>query len=119
MIVDITTLKEMIKGYFIMGQIEYKEGLDKYSLIYNSNNNTFSFFYTIKINDIELNNKVTLFKNDVIYILNYFLKNDNRIVNNYNIIDFESDGLNILLNFESIQKKQMVKRYTYEIWRIG
>ena len=110
MIININTLREMVKAYIALGAPEYNVEMTSCSLKYDEENNIFKFDYKLKINDIEIENSQILFKGDIINIMNYFIKTDEEIVDDYKVSkDEEKNDTFIKLNI--VKNNQKVKRY--------
>ena len=110
MIININTLREMVKAYIALGAREYNMKMSSSSLKYDEENKVFKFDYVLKINDSEIDNSQILFKGDIINILNYFIKTDEEIVDNYKVSkDEEKNDTFISLNI--VKNNQKVKRY--------
>ena len=115
MIIENEKLIKIVKTYVMMSALEYNVELGEYKLDYDEEKKNFNFYYTLILGNVPLDNSLTLSKKDMIYILNYFLKNENKNVTNYRILYSEDGLLNLSIDFENIKDKQMIKRKYYEV----
>ena len=117
MILNINTLREMVKAYIALGAREYNMEMTSNSLKYDEKNGVFKFNYKLKINDSEIDNSQILFKGDIINIMNYFIKTDEEIVDDYKVSRNEEKN-DTFISLNIVKNNQKVKRYWYEISRI-
>lgn len=106
MIINLYTLREMIREYIIIEACDYDIKVICNNLIYDDNNQIFMFDYTLIINNNEINNNQTLFKGDIINIVNKIIGNDNEKIIDYNVTkDNEKNDIFIYLKKNNKIKK--------------
>ena len=108
MIINLNTLREMVKAYNSLGEPEHNIKVVKNNLLYNEEQQFFTFNYTLEIGDKQIDNSWKLFKIYIINIVTFFFKPNDEVKDFSIIIDKEKND--IFIKLEIVKKKQKIKR---------